>query len=322
MKTGKIKTRGGYIELSRMIFGASHLGSRQSRDESFRLLDLYYEAGGRTLETSRTSFDGAPFGASASERTIRDWIRARGVAGDIKILTKGGHPDGRNMRWSRLDRKNIEHDIMTSLAVLDTDKVTGFLLHRDDERIPVGEIMDVLDEIVQRGYADFTGVSNWTASRIEEANAYAASKAKTPLSASSILWNLGKIERDTFWDATQVYMDDSQYASYLENKIPVLAFSSQAVGYFSKYLSGAGLGHSPRVKAMDTAENRRRAERVREVCARCHAGAGAICLAYIACNKVDAFPIFSCSSETQFAEAREAFDLDITQQDIDYLTAP
>jgi aryl-alcohol dehydrogenase-like predicted oxidoreductase len=318
MKTGKIKSHDGYVEISRMIFGASHLGTLQTREESFRLLDMLYEAGGRTLETGRSSFEKVPFGASQSEKTIRDWMKMRGVASEMTIITKGGHPDMRDMRMSRLDRKNLEHDIMTSLAVLDVEKVAGFVLHRDDERISVAEIMDVLDDIVQRGYAGFVCASNWTIARINEANAYAAKKGQVQFAASSIWWNLGKIEPGTFYDNTQVYMDDEQYDGYLENKIPVLAFSSQAAGFFSKYLSGQELIRS-RVKMMDTEENRMRAGRLREVCAQYNVGPGAICLAYIACNKVDGYPIFSCSAEKHFEEARQAFDLDITQKDIDYV---
>ncbi len=318
MKTGKIKSRDGYVELSRMIFGASHLGSLQTREESFRLLDRLYDAGGRTLETARSSFERAPFGASQSERTIRDWMKARGTAPEMTIVTKGGHPDMRDTRMSRLDRKNLEHDMMTSLAVLDVEKVAGFILHRDDERIPVAEIMDVLDDIVKRGYADFIGASNWTVARINEANAYAAKKGQVRFTASSIWWNAGKREPETRMDTTQIYMDDEQYAGYLENKIPVLPYSSQAAGFFSKVLAGQELVGA-RLKMMDTEENRRRAGRIRQVCAQYNVSPSAICLAYIACNRVDGFPIFGCSTEKQFEEAKQAFDLDITQNDIDFI---
>jgi aryl-alcohol dehydrogenase-like predicted oxidoreductase len=178
--------------------------------------------------------------------------------------------------------------------------------------------MDVLDDIVRRGYADFICASNWTIARINEANAYAAKKEQVRFTASSIWWNLGRIEPDLFHNETQVYMDDEQYAGYLENKIPVFAYSSQAVGFFSKYLSGQELTKS-RIKMMDTEENRRRAERLHEVCVQYNVGPGAMCLAYIACNKVDGYPIFSCSTEKHFEEARQAFDLDITQKDIVYI---
>lgn len=318
MKTGRIKSHDGYVKLSRMIFGASHLGTLQTKEESFRLLDMLYEDGGRTLETGRSSFERVPFGASQSEKTIRDWMRLRGTASEMTIITKGGHPDMRDMSMSRLDRKNLEHDIMTSLAVLDVEKVSGFILHRDDECIPVAEIMDVLDDIVQRGYADFVCASNWTIARINEANAYAARKGQVQFTASSIWWNVGKIEPGAFYDKTQVYMDDEQYTGYLENRIPVLPFSAQAAGFFSKYLSGEKL-ISSRVKMMNTEENRKRAEHLREVCEQYNVSPAAMCLAYITCNKVDGYPIFSCSSEKQFKETRQAFDLDITQDDIDYI---
>lgn len=318
MKTGIVKCGGRQVTLSRMVFGASHLGSVQSRDLSFQLLDMYYEAGGRTLETSRSSFDGVPFGASQSEKTIRDWMTARGTASEMTIITKGGHPDVRDSHFARLDRKNLEHDIMTSLAVLNVDKVAGFLLHRDDINTPVSEIMDVLDDIHRRGYADFIGVSNWTSARIAEANRYAREKGQVQIAASSILWNIGKLGANNLQDDTQVYMSEAEYASYLENRIPVFAYSSQAVGYFSKYLAGQEL-HGMRAQKMDTDENRKRAERMGEVCAQYKLTPGAVCLAYIACNKVDGYPIFSCSSAQQLEEVIHAFDLEISDQDIAYI---
>lgn len=318
MKTGIIKCGDRQVELSRMIFGASHLGSVQSKYESFKLLDMFYEAGGRTLETSRSSFEMVPFGASQSEKTIRDWMTVRGTASEMTIITKGGHPDMRDVHMSRLDRKNLEHDIMTSLAVLNVDKVAGFLLHRDDERIPVAEIMDVLDDIYRRGYVDFIGVSNWTSARIAEANNYAREKGQVQISASSILWNIGKLETNNLQDDTQVYMDETEYSSYMENRIPVFAYSSQAVGYFSKYLSGQEL-RGGRVMKMDTEENRKRAVRMRDVCEKYKVSPGAICLAYIACNQVDGYPIFSCSSTQQLEEVIQAFDLDISDADIKYI---
>lgn len=318
MKTGIIKCGGLKVELSRMIFGASHLGSVQSKEESYQLLDMYYEAGGRTLETSRSSFEMVPFGASQSEKTIRDWMAARGTASEMKIITKGGHPDMRDAHWSRLDRKNLEHDIMTSLAVLNVDKVAGFLLHRDDERVPVEEIMDVLDDIYRRGYADFIGVSNWTSERIAKANNYAREKGQVLISASSVLWNIGKLEKTNLQDDTQVYMDEKEYSCYLENRIPVFAYSSQAVGYFSKYLSGQKLS-GVRARKMDTEENRSRAERMRKICEKYDVSPSAICLAYIACNRADGYPIFSCSSTQQMEEVIQAFELDISDADIEYI---
>lgn len=318
MKTGTILCGGRESTLSRMILGASHLGSVQSRHESFKLLDMYYEAGGRTLETSRSSFEMVPFGASQSEKTIREWMTARGTAPEMTIITKGGHPDMRDPHMSRLDRKNLEHDIMTSLAVLGVDKVAGFLLHRDDERIPAGEIMDVLDDIWRRGYADFIGVSNWTSKRIAEANAYAGEKGQVQISASSVLWNIGKLDRSNLQDDTQVYMDENEYACYLENRIPVFAYSSQAVGYFSKYLSGQEICKG-RAKMMDTEENRRRAARMGEICEKYKVSPGAVCLAYISCNKVDGYPIFSCSTTKQMEEVIQAFDLVMSREDIAYI---
>lgn len=318
MKTGIVKCGDRQVELSRFIFGASHLGSKLSKEESFQLLDLYYAAGGRTLETSRSSFDTAPFGASQSEKTIGEWIRAKGNSSEITVITKGGHPDIRDAHFSRLDRKNLEHDIMTSLAVLGTDKVAGFLLHRDDERVPVSDIMDVLHDIYLRGYADFIGVSNWTSERIAAANAYAQEKGLVRIAASSILWNIGKIAENNLHDDTQVHMSEKEYSQYLDNRIPVFAYSSQAVGYFSKYLAGQEFVRG-RTKNMDTEENQARALRMGEICNQYKVNANAVCLIYIANNRVDGYPIFSCSSVAQMEEVLAAFDMNIPTPAFDYI---
>ncbi len=49
-------------------------------------------------------------------------------------------------------------------------------LHRDDPKIPVEEIMPVLNDFYESGKIHFIGVSNWTTQRIEEANKFAEKK--------------------------------------------------------------------------------------------------------------------------------------------------
>ncbi len=49
MKTGKIKYPGGYVDMSKIVLGASSFGPFVPQDLSFSLADKYNEAGGRTL---------------------------------------------------------------------------------------------------------------------------------------------------------------------------------------------------------------------------------------------------------------------------------
>lgn len=54
MLTGKIKGINGDIPLSRLIMGSYTLGSYIPEDQSFKILDKYFELGGRTLDTARS----------------------------------------------------------------------------------------------------------------------------------------------------------------------------------------------------------------------------------------------------------------------------
>ena len=240
----------GEIRLDKVILGASSFGANISKELSYQMMDRYYEIGGRTIDTARFYAMWIHNGISKSEKTVGDWLRDRDVRDQMTIITKGGHPEYRNMQYSRLAPECIEYDINTSLCVLDLDYVDIYCLHRDDERIPVGEIVDVMDNVVKEGFARSIGVSNWSAKRLNEANEYARKHNRTPFTSSQIQWNMAHCTREDMLDKTLYFMDDEEYKLYKENKIPVMAYSPQAVGFFSKYLESGEEKLSDRAKIL------------------------------------------------------------------------
>ncbi len=319
MRTDKIRIQDGKeISLSKVILGTAEYGSATPRDVALQIMDKYFEAGGRTIDTARGYLDFIPYGASQSELTIAKWLRSTGVRDQMTIITKGGCPESRKLAVSRVDPKCLESDLMTSLAILDLPYVDGFLIHKDDESVPVAEIMDGLHELVQAGFTHFIGASNWRVERINEANEYARKNGKTPFSLSEIYWNMAKPVPGCTGSPDNLPMTETEYAGYLENGLPVLAYSSQAVGFFAKYLKGEPL-LQPRAQMLLTEENKARAERCKVLCDKYGVSPAAICLAYISCNKVQGFPIFGSSKVAQFEESLQTFDLVISQEDIDFI---
>ncbi len=319
MRTGEIRIHDGKtVTLSKVVLGTAEYGSAVPQNTALTLIDRYYEAGGRTIDTAREYLDFLPFGASQSERTIGKWLRASGLRKQMTIITKGGCPESRKAPVSRMDPKCIENDLMTSLAVMDLDYTDGFLLHKDDESVPVGEIMDTLDCFVKAGYVKFIGVSNWRTERIAQANAYARENGKTTLSVSEVYWNMAQVVPGCTGAPDNLPMTEESHAWYLENKMPVLAYSSQAVGFFAKYLAGQEL-QQPRAKMLLTEENIRRAERAKLLCEKYGVSPAALCIAYITSNAVDGYAIFGSSKLTQFMESLPAFDLELSQADINFL---
>ncbi|MFP3156063.1 aldo/keto reductase [Lachnospiraceae bacterium ZAX-1] len=319
MLTGKIKCKDGELTLSRIILGAGRFGSATPLDLSYEMLDKYYEAGGRTLDTGRAYMAWVHNGASKSEKTVGDWIRDRGVK-DMSIVTKCAHPELRDMNKSRLSPDCLSYDINTSLAVLRVDSVDCLLLHRDDTAVPVGEIMDTLDQFINEGLVRSIGASNWSIARICEANEYAKKHGKTPFTISQIQWNMAENQQENLLDPTCLCMTDKEYEGYLKANISVMAYSSQAVGFFSKFLSGNVESMRPRTKVYVTPENIRRAKRVEQICAQLSCTPEALCIAYITSNPVDGYAVIANSSMKQMEESLAAADFTIDQETMDSIT--
>ncbi|MEG2784369.1 MAG: aldo/keto reductase [Lachnospiraceae bacterium] len=319
MNFNKIQGVDGKIRLDKVILGAASFGANISKELSYQMMDRYYEIGGRTIDTARFYAMWIHNGVSRSEKMVGDWVRDRGVRDEMTIITKGGHPEYRNMTYSRLAPECIEYDINTSLCVLGMDYVDVYCLHRDDERTPVNEIVDVMDNVVKEGFAKSIGVSNWSAKRLNEANEYAKKHNKTMFSTSQIQWSMAKCRHEDMLDKTLYFMDEEEYEAYLENKIPVMAYSPQAVGFFSKYLTSGETNLSDRARMYCTDINKKRAEKVRELCDEMSCTPAALCIAYLTCNPVDGYAVISNSTMKQMEDTLTGVDLKISQDIVNWI---
>lgn len=311
MRTAQISGSRGPITMSKIVLGASDFGSKTSPEDAFRLMDAYYAAGGRTLDTARI------YGGFTSEKIIGDWLEARGVRDEITLVTKGGHPPMGHMHTSRLSAECIREDIEASLNALRQEYVDVYFLHRDDTARPVSEIMDTLYSLVESGRVRALGASNWSLKRILEANRYAVEAGKTPFSVSQIQWSLAVCTSESWGDDTLLCMTDEEYLGYKEAGIPVMAFSSQARGLFSKYIAGGQDALKEKVIRQFLGDaslkeiNLARVEKVRRVSEQTGLSPAAISLGYLTCNPLECFPVISCSNLKQLEDSLSAADLQI-----------
>jgi aryl-alcohol dehydrogenase-like predicted oxidoreductase len=283
-------------------------------------MDRYYECGGRSLDTARAYMAWVHNGASKSEKTVGDWIKSRGMAKEMTVITKCAHPELRDVTKSRLSPDCLEYDINTSLAVLDLDRVQILFPHRDDEQVPVGEIMDAFDNIVKDGLVEAIGASNWSARRVAEANEYARKNGRTPFTVIQTQWNMAQNKKENMLDQLLNCMTDEEYVKYLEIGLPVMAYSSQAVGFFAKYINGQEDTMAPRAKAYYTEENIRRAERAKIVCERIGCSPSALCIAYITCNPLDGYALIASSKMEQMEDSMTACDLAVDWETLKWIT--
>jgi len=300
------------ISMQRVTFGPNNFVEAGDFKLYEKLLDMYVDAGGESIDTARMYSEGF------TEAFIGAWMKKRGNREKLVLTTKGAHPPVSDMTKSRLDRASIFSDMKESLTALGTDYVDVYLLHRDDRNLPVEDIVDTLDELVKQGYAKVCGVSNWQTDRIIEANAYAEKHGKAIIGVSQINFSLAETTPETIGDKTLVCMNETEYAAYESMGMPVMAFSAQAKGFFAKYAAGKVLSEKAQSRFYSE-KNVARAKRVIEVAKETGLSPAAVALCYLSCNSLPISAVFSCRTEEQMADSLTAINKKLDEKTIAYL---
>ena len=177
-----------------------------------------------------------------------------------------------------------------------------------------------IQRLVKEGKTLAVGVSNWTAARIEEANRYARSAGKAPLAVSQIQWSLARTTPQRLGDTTLVCMDDGEYARYRQMGLPVMAYSSQAGGLFTKWLRGGEEALSEGMRrCYVNDENRRRLGRLTRFCRETGCPPSAAVLAYITHNPLPGAALIGCSRLEQLEDSLAGCDRRFTPEEMGLL---
>lgn len=140
-----IKVKGFDKPVSRLIMGTAWFGiGKDVREEIFSMLDLYLKDGGNVIDTGRF------YGAGQAELILKEYFDTRNNRDQFILLDKACHPfitpDGKHHpEYWRVKPDLITHDIHDSLYRMGVDYFDIYLLHRDDENVPVGPLMDRLE---------------------------------------------------------------------------------------------------------------------------------------------------------------------------------
>ena len=281
-----VYTELGEKRLSKIVFGCADFGARLNAQGAFEMMDEYFERGGNVFDTARIYCEWLEGGANASEHILGEWIRSRGVREHVFISTKGGHPPIDDLHTSRLKKDELTADINASLRYLQTDCVDVYYLHRDDNGLPVSEIMPILDGFVKAGKTRYLGAANWTAERMIEANAFAIENGLTPFTFNQNMWSYATVNAGGETDDTLVIMDESELSSYKKSNVILMPYGSQAQGFYTKAATSGVENLTPRQKAKYLNErNLERLEKVKRISAETGLSPTAIGLAYLLYHK-------------------------------------
>lgn len=307
MRYGSV--RGLKLPVSRVI-----QGTRLLPEDPSALFDAAFIAG-------CNAFESAPvYDAGSAEWALGRWVESHGLRSQVVLITKGCHPIV-TPNWKewvpRVTPEALHQDIEGSLERLGTDYIDLYLLHRDDLRVPVHEIMSALNEEVGRGRIRSFGASNWSHERMQQANAYAARKGLLPFAAGSLGFSLAK-QRETWPGCLDVQhpKDQATFEWYQTKKLPFLAWSPLAGGFLSgNYKKGALVAEDEVVRFYASDGNIRRLERLRILAAIRGVPMARLALAYVLTFPLDMFAVVGCQTATEFYETLDAQDLTLSMSD-------
>lgn len=311
-----IQLEGTDILVSNLALGTDSMGEPMMEETSREVLDSFTEAGGTLIDTALSYNDWAPGEKSRSEKIIGRWLKDRGNRKDLIISTKGGHPPMGHMDISRLSKDEIFSDMENSLKNLGTDYVDIYFLHRDDESLPVGPIMETLNELVKSGKTRSIGLSNWSPRRVKEAMDYCNAHNLAPITSSQIQFGVARPNIHLI-DPTLSIMDKQGYEFYKNENLNVFAFSAQSKGYFSKLDTGAKL--SPKAsERYDNEESRKIFGLLKEISKKYDCTVTeAVSAALISIKDFNTIPILGLKNKTHVQSSMGASDIKISARDLE-----
>ena len=118
---------------------------------------------------------------------------------EVIVATKFGGPRSVSPERALGSRRYIRQAVEESLTRLQTDRLDLYMIHVPDDKTPIEETLDALNDLVREGKVLYLGTSNFEAWRVAEAE-WAARGASTPsrfITAQNQYSLLGReVERD------------------------------------------------------------------------------------------------------------------------------
>lgn len=301
--------------ISRLVQGTAMIG-KENADWGFELLDSIFEQGCTTFDTAHG------YGQGANERTVGQWINSRGIRDQVVVIGKGAHHSQDRRRVTPFD---ITADIHDSLARFKFDSIDLYLLHRDDPDVPVGPIVEVLNEHLRAGRIRAFGGSNWSHVRIQEANAYAQAHGLVSFVASSPNFSLAEQVKEPWENCISISTNKAARNWYQHEQMPVFAWSSLAGGFFSGRFTRDNLHtfddywDKTSVEAYCYENNFKRLDRARELAEELGVSIPQVAMAYVMSQPLNIFALVGCNSGEEFRANIAAMNLKLPPETLAWL---
>lgn len=294
------------LDFGTLVLGGNVFGWTADKEESFRILDAFVAAGGKSIDTADVYSAWADGNSGGeSETIIGEWLASRGNRESVVLATKVfQHP-----QRPGLSPDNVRQAVEDSLRRLRTDYVDLYYAHRDDPDVPQEEYLAVFDELVRAGKVREVGATTFTAARLRSAVKIAKDNGFTPFTVSQDPYNL--VERGIEADVLPAVQ---------ELGLVELPYWSLASGFLTgKYRPGKEVDSVRAGKAagyLDEPRNLMLLGLLDELAAERGLSMTAIALAWLRTRPAIPAPIASARTVEQLPALVESMDLDLTADEI------
>ncbi len=298
------------LSVAPVALGGNVFGWTADEAVSFQLLDAFVDAGGTMIDTSDVYSAWVPgHQGGESETVIGNWLkRDPSKRGKVVIATKVGFMAG-------LAPDTIAPTCDASLQRLGLDCIDLYYQHKDDETVPLADSLGAFDALRRAGKIGAIGLSNFTASRVEEALDVSIANGFDQPVALQNWYNL--VERGKYEGALQDVT--------VGRGLAMFPYYGLANGFLSgKYRSKDDLGQSPRgLRSVEYLEGRGPPvlAAMEEVAAETGAAMATVALAWLKVQPGITAPIASATSLKQLEELIAALTLDLTPGQVEALNA-
>ena len=295
------------LKVSPICLGTMQFGWTADREQAFKILDAYFEAGGNFIDTADVYsrwVEGNPGGVA--EEIIGDWVKSRGIRKEVVIATKvrGRMWDGPN--GEGLSRYHIRWAVEDSLRRLKTDVIDLYQLHWPDNSTPIEETLRTLDDLIREGKILYIGVSNYRGWMIKEAMLISELKNYEKFVSTQPRYNL--VDREEF--------EKDVLPVVLEYGMGVIPYSPLAAGFLTgKYRRNKELPSSVRASTIQQRYFNDRGfrilEKVIEVAEKLGATPAQVSLAWLLHKPYITSPIIGANSVDQLMDNLKAVEIEI-----------
>jgi aryl-alcohol dehydrogenase-like predicted oxidoreductase len=303
------------LRVSRVCLGTMNFGSPEWRSWALPAeiaLPLIQHA----LELGINFFDTANmYSLGVSERILGNTIKEFAKRDEVVIATKVFWPMGDGPTQRGLSRKHIMEAIEASLRRLNTDYVDLYYIHRWDDDTPIEETLEAMHDVVKDGKARYIGASSMYAWQFAKALYVADLHSWTRFVAMQNHYNL-------------VYREEEREMIPLciNEGVGILPWSPLAAGFLVGNWSRDGKASTVRSQTDTFAHQAYYREssfsildRVTEVAEQHGVSLAQVALAWLLHQPGIVSPVVGVSSRQHLEEAVAALDIELTENNINYL---